>query len=100
MFVADYPFPRFSRLLPRRTPTTVQPFATDLSPRAGYAFPMEADLVVVGAGPAGSIAALAAARGGPRGALTDQKGSVGEAGHRGGGVSRFALAAQGLPPRP
>ncbi len=59
---------------------------------------MDADLVVVGAGPAGSMAALAAARGGLRVALIDKKRTVGEPVQCAEGVSRFALESNGLRP--
>ena len=61
---------------------------------------METDLVVVGAGPAGSMAALAAARGGLRVALVDKKRAVGEPVQCAEGVSRFALESNGLRPDP
>jgi digeranylgeranylglycerophospholipid reductase len=61
---------------------------------------METDLIVVGAGPAGSMAALAAARGGLRVALVDKKRAVGEPVQCAEGVSRFALESNGLPPDP
>src|SRR6266540_152584 len=61
---------------------------------------MELDLVVVGAGPAGSMAARAAARGGLRVALIDKKRSVGEPVQCAEGVSRFALESNGLRPDP
>ena len=59
---------------------------------------MEADLIVVGAGPAGSMAARAAARGGLRVALIDRKRTVGEPVQCAEGVSRFALESNGLRP--
>jgi len=61
---------------------------------------MDADLVVVGAGPAGSMAAHAAARGGLRVALIDRKRTVGEPVQCAEGVSRFALESNGLRPDP
>jgi len=61
---------------------------------------METDLVVVGAGPAGSMAALAAARGGLRVALVDRKRAVGEPVQCAEGVSRFAIESNGLRPDP
>jgi digeranylgeranylglycerophospholipid reductase len=61
---------------------------------------METDLVVVGAGPAGSMAALAAARGGLRVALIDKKRAVGEPVQCAEGVSRFAIESNGLRPDP
>jgi digeranylgeranylglycerophospholipid reductase len=61
---------------------------------------METDLVVVGAGPAGSMAALAAARGGLRVALVDKKRAVGEPVQCAEGVSRFAIESNGLRPDP
>ncbi len=61
---------------------------------------MRADLVVVGAGPAGGMAALAAARGGLTVALLDRKKVVGEPVQCGEGVSRFALESNGLRPDP
>jgi digeranylgeranylglycerophospholipid reductase len=59
---------------------------------------METDLIVVGAGPAGSMAALAAARGGLRVAMIDKKRAVGEPVQCAEGVSRFALESNGLRP--
>ena len=59
---------------------------------------MDADVIVVGAGPAGSMAALAAARGGLRVALIDKKRVVGEPVQCAEGVSRFALESNGLRP--
>jgi len=59
---------------------------------------MQADLIVVGAGPAGGMAALAAARGGLDVALLDKKRVVGEPVQCAEGVSRFALESNGLPP--
>ena len=61
---------------------------------------MRADLVVVGAGPAGGMAALAATRGGLRVALIDRKRAVGEPVQCAEGVSRFALESNGLRPDP
>src|SRR2546422_3788316 len=61
---------------------------------------MEADLVVVGAGPAGSMAAFAAARGGLTVAMIDRKRAVGEPVQCAEGVSRFALESNGLRPDP
>ncbi len=61
---------------------------------------MRADLVVVGAGPAGGMAALAAARGGLDVAIVDKKAVVGEPVQCGEGVSRFALESNGLRPDP
>jgi len=61
---------------------------------------MDADLLVVGAGPAGSMAALAASRGGLRVALIDKKRTVGEPVQCAEGVSRFALESNGLRPDP
>ena len=61
---------------------------------------MEADLIVVGAGPAGSMAALAAARAGRRVALIDKKSAVGEPVQCAEGVSRFAIESNGLRPDP
>jgi len=59
---------------------------------------MQADVVVVGAGPAGSMAALAAARGGLRVAMIEKKRSVGDPVQCAEGVSRFALESNGLRP--
>lgn len=59
---------------------------------------MHADLVVVGAGPAGGMAALAAARGGLRVAVIDRKRVVGEPVQCAEGVSSFALESNGLRP--
>src|SRR2546422_1119339 len=61
---------------------------------------MEADLIVVGAGPAGSMAALAAARAGRRVALIDKKSAGGEPVQCAEGVSRFASESDGLRPDP
>ncbi len=61
---------------------------------------MHADLVVVGAGPAGGMAALSAAREGLRVALIDRKRVVGEPVQCAEGVSRFALESNGLRPHP
>lgn len=61
---------------------------------------MRTDLVVVGAGPAGGMAALAATRGGLRVALIDRKRAVGEPVQCAEGVSRFALESNGLRPDP
>jgi len=58
------------------------------------------DLAVVGAGPAGSMAAFAAARGGLEVALVDKKRAVGEPVQCAEGVSRFALESNGLRPDP
>src|SRR2546428_4778628 len=59
---------------------------------------MEADIVIVGAGPSGSMAALAAARGGLRVALIDKKTAVGDPVQCAEGVSRFAIESNGLRP--
>jgi digeranylgeranylglycerophospholipid reductase len=61
---------------------------------------VRADLVVIGAGPAGGMAALAAARGGLNVSLIDRKKVVGEPVQCAEGVSRFALESNGLRPDP
>src|SRR3972149_3041233 len=61
---------------------------------------VETARVDVGAGPAGSMAALAAARGGLRVALVDRKRAVGEPVQCAEGGGRFALESNGLRPDP
>lgn len=60
--------------------------------------PVRSDLLVVGGGPAGSMAALAAARRGLRVRILEKRRTVGEPVQCAEGVSRFALESNGLRP--
>jgi len=61
---------------------------------------MRSDLLVVGAGPSGTMAALAAARGGLRVAVLEKRRTIGEPVQCAEGVSHFALESNGLRPDP